>query len=150
MEEGTAAEGVFTEAAAVDFMEAEGFTAAEVLVEEAEAALVSSADIRMAGIAAVDMGAEDIEAATTVVEAIMEAAVTATAAGVTAMAAEVGAMAATAGAGEAGVGAGDLAMAGLIGDMAGDILTATTDTVHGITRPTPITIRTRPTGPRTT
>ena len=143
MGEGTAAvEEVSTEAAvAADFMEGEaGFTAVEVLVEEAEATL-SLADTHMADIAA-DMAAEVIEAATMVAAAFMV--VTADMdgeAGATAGAAEAGAME------EVGVGAGDLATAGRIGDMAGAIRMATMAT--RITRHTLI-ILTRPTAlPRT-
>ena len=150
-EEDTAEEAaeVFTVAAvAADFMEVveAGFTAVEVLAEEA-AATLSAAGIRMAAVIVADMVAEDIEAATMVaaVTTVVTAA-TAGAAGATDGAAEVGATEEVGA--EAGVGAGDLATAGRIGDMAGDIRMATTAT--RITRPTVILIRTRRMGLRMT
>jgi hypothetical protein len=140
MEEGTAeAAEVFTVVAveAADFMGAVAdFTAEE--DSPAAAALVLSADIRMAG-TVVDM-AVDIAAATTVAEAITEAAADMDGAAIMA------AGAITDGAAE--VGAGDLALAGRIGDMAGDIRMATTATIPGIMRPTLILIPPRRTGLR--
>jgi hypothetical protein len=131
VEEGTAVvvEEVSTVAAvAADFMvAAEGFTAGE--GSPAAAALDSAVDIRLAGIAAATAAGVD----TMVAAADMDGA-----AEDTAGAAEVGAEGTvTAGAD----GAGDLVMAGLIGDMDGDIRMATPVTAEGITRPTLIRIR---------
>jgi hypothetical protein len=119
---------VSTAAVGAGFMEAEAvFTAVEVLVEEAEATLLS-VDARLAVFG---------EAASMVAVAILDAV-----AGALAGAVEVGA---AVGADEAGVGAGDLAMAGRIGD--GDIHMATTATAR-ITLI--LTIPTRPTALRKT
>ena len=126
---------VFTEAAVgagfmegeAAFTEAAGFTAVEVLVEEAEATLLS-VDARLAVFG---------EAASMVAAVILDGV-----AGALAGVAEAGA---AVGADEAGVGAGDLAMAGRIGD--GDIRMATTATAR-ITLI--LTIPTRPTALRKT
>ena len=129
-----------TGAVAADFMAAvAGFTAVEVLVEEAEAAR-SAAGTRMA----VDIVAG--MAAMVAADFMVVAAATDGAVGVTVGAAEVGA---AVGADEAGVGAGDLAMAGRIGDMAGDIRIMATTATH-ITRPTLTIILTRLTVTRRT
>ena len=139
------AAGDSTEAAvAADFMEGEaGFTAEEVLVEEAEATLVLAAGIHLAGIVVAGIAAADITvaAATTVAMAVMDGADE-----VMAGAVEAGVITGTVTDGE--VGAGDLDLGGRIGDMAGDIRTATTATAGGITRPTLMV--TRPTGLQTT
>jgi len=148
MEEGTAvAAEVFTEAAVgVDFMEAE---------EDSPAAAtpVSAADIRLedivvaVGIVA-GMEAADTAAATTAAEATMvDAADMVGADVVTVGVAEVGAIAATA---TEEAGAGDMASAGRIGDMAGDIRMATTDTAGDITRPIVIMVTRRTSLQRTT
>jgi hypothetical protein len=141
MREGTAAVAeVSTVVEVADFMEVvAGFTVVEVLVEAA-AALVSLADVLMAG-TVVDT-AEDIAAATTVAEAITEAAADMDGAVITA------AVAITDGAAE--VGAGDLASAGRIGDMAGDIRMVITATIPSIMRPTLTIIPPRWTGLRMT
>jgi hypothetical protein len=123
---------VFTEAVAGDFMAAAVIMAAEVLA--AEDTPVTLAATPIADIVA-DTAAEDIAAATTVVTATM-------AATVMVGEAEAGAMADTVTeedtVTDGEVGAGDLALAGLIGDMAGDIRMATT--AIRITRPIPIRI----------
>jgi hypothetical protein len=118
-----------------DFMEAaeEGFTAAEAF--PAAGILVSAGDIRLAGIEAAVIGAA----------AFTEDTATGGAAGDTAGVEEVGVTEEVG----VGAGAGDLVLGGRIGDMAGGIRMATTDTAWGITRPTLI-ILTRPTGLRTT
>ena len=108
---------------AADFMEAAvGFTAEEDSPAEATLDLVEA--IRLAGlVAAGPTEVTDITAGAAItVAAVMDG--------------EAGATA-----GAAGVGAGDLAMAGRIGDMAGDIRMDTTATIRGITRHTLIRIR---------
>jgi hypothetical protein len=120
-----------TAVGAADFMAAAvGFTAEEDSPAEATLDLVEA--IRLAGIVAAGP--------TEVTDITAEAAITVAAvmdgeAGATAGAAEVGEEA------MAMATAGDLAMAGRIGDMAGDIRMATTATIRGITRHTLIPIR---------
>ena len=115
-------EEAFTEAVAADFMEAAvGFTAEE---DSPAVILDLVAAARLAAASMVDTAS------------MAEGALMVAGASMAAGAAEVGADEAGADAVGAGaVGAGDLATAGRIGDMAGDIRTATTATIQGITRP---------------
>jgi len=117
MEEGTAGEAEASTEAALGA----GFMAGEAAFTEEEdspaVTLDLMADIRLA----VDSGAASMAAGALMVAGDLMVA------GALAGAAEVGA---AVGADEDGVGAGDLAGAGRIGDMAGDILMATTATAR--------------------